>query len=63
MLHIDRAKLNRMKAARKQALTEGKTRKDAIVIDGDEFVIAYLDYLIPYVESRLSDTGAAPNRH
>jgi hypothetical protein len=53
-IQIDAAKLQRLKSAHKKALDEGKGRDAVVTVDGDEFVVAYLGYLIEYAESRLS---------
>lgn len=54
---IDATKLARLRQGYDAALAAGKSRDDTVVIDGDEFVIAYLGYLIEYAAMRLEGKG------
>lgn len=43
-------KLRLLKLAVKRALKDGLTRDDVFIFDGDEYVVAYAEYLIGYLE-------------
>lgn len=50
---IDRTYLKKLKDAYIKAKLVGKESDDSIMIDGREYVLGYLKYLIEYAESRL----------
>lgn len=57
-IDIDAAKLARLRKGYDDAIAAGKTHRDVVLVDGDEFVVGYLMYLIVYAEWRLE--GKAP---
>lgn len=56
-IEIDQRYLNTLRAAYAVALHVGKGPQDVIKIDGHEYVMQYLKYLIEYAEGRLGKVG------
>jgi hypothetical protein len=56
-VQIDRQYLEVLRRAYLAAIDQGMTSKDVIKIDGREYVMQYLKYLIEYAEGQLCKGG------
>lgn len=56
-IHIDHTFLNVLRRAYLAAMNGGKNHDDVITVDGREYVLGYLRYLIEYAEGELYKGG------